>query len=100
MATGVESQCRTNLDSDLLSKSVDDVTRDINGLKSAISALALSPQEAQKKSQQLDDILQLLSPLSNISKDVSEVSNTLQRWDVKWQGKILPAKIPWLLTIL
>ena len=74
--------------SDLLSKSIDDVARGIGGLKSAISASTPNPQEAQKKSEQLDDILQLLSPLSSISIDVSGVSGALQRWDKKWQGKI------------
>jgi len=80
--------------SNLLSKSVDGVAREISGLKSAISALAPSTEEAQKRSQQLDDILQVISPLSSISKDVSEASNTLQQWNVKWQGKKPHAKTP------
>jgi hypothetical protein len=83
-----------------LSKSIDDVAQGIGGLKSAISASTPNPQEAQKKSEQLDDILQLLSPLSSISIDVSGVSSALQRWDKKWQGKIAPAKTLWLLSIL
>jgi len=83
-----------------VSKSIDDVAREISGLKSAISASTPNHQEAQKKSEQLDDILQLLSPLSSISLDVSEVSGTLQRWDKKWQGKIPLAKTLWLLNIL
>jgi hypothetical protein len=83
-----------------LSKSIDDVARRISGLKAAISASTPNLQEAQKKSEQLDDILQLLSSLSSISIDVSGVSGTLQRWDKKWQGKIPPAETLRLLNIL
>ncbi|KAH0543788.1 hypothetical protein FGG08_001970 [Glutinoglossum americanum] len=71
----------------LFSKSVDDVAQDIKGLTSAILTLTPDPQEAQRKSQQFDDILQLLSPLSEVTKDVSKTAETLQRWDEKWKGK-------------
>jgi hypothetical protein len=70
----------------LLSKSADAVTQEIKGLKSAISALTPDPQEAQAKSKQLDDILQLLSPILIIAKDVTLVSESIRRWDLKWQG--------------
>jgi hypothetical protein len=73
--------------SELLSKSADVVTQEIKGLKSAISALNPDPQEAQAKSKQLDDILQLLSPVVAIGKDVTNVAESIRRWDAKWQGQ-------------
>ena len=75
-----------NKDSGLLSKSVDDVTQEVKSIKSAISALTYDPQEAEAKSRQLDDILNLLLPLSNMSENIAEVTKTFQRWDLKWQG--------------
>ncbi len=66
---------------------MDDVTQEIKSIKSAISALTYDPQEAEAKSRQLDDILNLLLPLSNMSKNISEVTETFQRWDLKWQGR-------------
>jgi hypothetical protein len=71
----------------MLSKSINDVACDIKELKNAVSALSPDPQEAQKRSQRLDDILQLLSPLSSISNKLSEVLGTLHRWDMKRQGE-------------
>jgi hypothetical protein len=71
----------------MLSKSINDVACDIKGLKSAVSVLSPNPQEAQRRSQQLSDILQLLSPLSSISNELFEVSSTLSRWDMKQQGE-------------
>jgi len=71
----------------LLSKSVDDVAQEIKSLKSAISALTPDPQEAEAKSRQFDDILNLLLPLSNMSEDISEVTHTFRRWELKWQSK-------------
>jgi hypothetical protein len=76
-----------NEGSGLLSKSVDDVAREIRSIKSAISALTYDPQEAEAKSRQLDDILNLLLPVSNMSENISEVTKTFQRWDLKWQGR-------------
>jgi len=69
-----------------LSKSVDDVAQDIKGLISIVLTLAPDPQEAQRRSQQFDDILQLLSPLSEASRNISEAAETLQHWDGKWRG--------------
>jgi hypothetical protein len=76
-----------NEGSGLLSKSVDDVTQEIKSIKSAISALTYDPKEAEAKSRQLDDILNLLLPLSNMSENISEVTKTFQLWDLKWQGR-------------
>lgn len=75
--------------SELLSKSADAVTQEIKGLKSAISALNPDPQEARAKSKQLDDILQLLSPVIAIGKDVTNVAESMRKWDAKWQGQAL-----------
>lgn len=71
----------------LLSKSADAVTQEIKALKSAIVALNPDPQEAQATSKQLDDIAQLLSPVSVISEDVARVSDSIRRWDTKWHGQ-------------
>ena len=73
----------------LLSKSADAVTQEIKALKSAISALNPDPQEVQATSKQLDDILQLLSPILVISEDVTRVSDSIRRWDTKWHGQAL-----------
>ena len=73
--------------SELLSKSAEDVTREIKGMKSAISALTPDPQQAQAKSKQLDDILLLLSPISDITKDLAQVSESIRRWDSRSQGR-------------
>jgi hypothetical protein len=76
-----------NEGSALLSKSVDDVAQEIKSFKNAISALTYDPQEAEAKSTQLDDILNILWPLSNLSENISEVTKTFQRWDLKCQGR-------------
>jgi len=73
-------------DSGLLSKSADDVAQEIKSVRNAISALTPDAQEAQAKSKQIDDILNLLSALPTMSKEISEVTETVQRWDLKWQG--------------
>jgi hypothetical protein len=72
--------------SELLSKSAEDITREIKGMKAAISAFTPDLQQAQAKSKQLDDILQLLSPIPSISNDITLISKSLGRWDLKWQG--------------
>jgi hypothetical protein len=82
--------------SELLSKSAEDVTREIKGMKAAISAFTPDLQQAQAKSKQLDDILQLLSPLPSISNDVTLISKSIGGWDVKWQGT---GPICWRLII-
>ena len=73
--------------SDLLSKSADEVAKEVNGLKSVIAAITPDPIEAQKKSQQLDDIFQLCLSLSNVSDELAVVSSTVSRWDTKWKNE-------------
>ena len=51
-----------------------------------LSALTPNLQEAQKMSQQFDDVLYILSSLSNMSDEVFKMAQTIQRWEVKWQG--------------
>lgn len=66
---------------------MDEVAGEIKGIKSAIFALTVDPKEAEAKSRQLDDILNLLLPLSNMSENISEVAEALHRWGLKWQGR-------------
>jgi len=68
---------------------VDDAAQEIKSIKSAISALTPDPQEAEAKSREFDDKLNLLLPLSDMSKDISEVTHTFRRLEVKWQSKSL-----------
>ena len=82
--------------SDLLSKSADEVAREVNGLKNAIVAITPDPLEAQKKSQQLDDIVQLLSPLLDVSSNVADVSSTVKQWDTKWQNEETQKVLDWI----
>ncbi|KAL9121033.1 MAG: hypothetical protein Q9187_002407 [Circinaria calcarea] len=81
---------------DLLSKSADEVAKEVNGLKSVMTAITPDPLEALKKSQQLDDIFQLCLSLSNVSNSVAEVSSTMKRWDTKWQNKESQEILDWI----
>lgn len=73
--------------SGLLSKSVDDVAQEVKSIKSLISALTPDPKEAEAKSRQFDDILNILLRLSNMPGNISDVTKTIQRLDLKFQGR-------------
>lgn len=88
-----------NVVSGLLSKSVDGVAQDVKSMKSAISALTPDPKEAEVKSRQLDDILNVLLLLSDIPENISKVTKTIQRWDLKSQGRSLCEAYMLLLSI-
>lgn len=74
--------------SELLSKSADDIAQEVKSIKRVISALTPDPLEAKAKSKQLDDILNLLSPIPTMFKEISEVTKTVERWDLKSQGRL------------
>jgi len=76
----------TNETRELLSKSVDDVSQEIKSIKSAISALADDSQKVDANSRQLDDILNILLPIQDMSDGISEVTKKFQRWDLKQQS--------------
>jgi hypothetical protein len=77
---------------------MDGVTREINGIKDAISALAPDPDKVKTTSEQPDNILQLLSPILQMSTDVARISDTIQQWNSKRQGQGLHARNLLLLT--
>jgi len=66
---------------------VDDVAQEIKSIKSAISALANDTPKADVNSKQLDDILDILLPIQDMSNSISEVTKKVQRWDQKWQSR-------------
>ena len=70
-----------------MSKSVDEASRDIRAMKSAMSILTLSSQtDLLAVQHQLDNIQSLLSPTSTLATEAAKTSEVLIRLDTEWQG--------------
>ncbi|KAI9783788.1 MAG: hypothetical protein M1839_003124 [Geoglossum umbratile] len=85
-----------NISSTLLSESVDDVAQDMKHIIKTISTLIPDPLEAQKTSQQFNDVLQFLTSLSNVSSELPEILQIIRRREAKWQDQESQDIIAWL----
>ncbi|KAL9120877.1 MAG: hypothetical protein Q9187_002567 [Circinaria calcarea] len=71
----------------LMSKSIDEIAQDVQGLKAAIPILTLSSQTIrQQVEKQLDHLQSILSQTSALAEKATKDSEILHRWDTKFRG--------------
>ncbi|KAI9894307.1 MAG: hypothetical protein M1814_003063 [Vezdaea aestivalis] len=73
-------QMSMNVDGlNLLSNSLENVAKDIKGLKGVVAALASNPEDAALRVKQLDDVLQSPPPLTQVAPTIHESSTSINK---------------------
>lgn len=68
-------------------KTYDEFSQEVRSLKSAVALLA-DAEDARKMMLKCVDILEILTPLSDIPSKIGEISTTVSGWDIRLKSKL------------